>query len=98
MASIVLRDRSVLIRYFMVRQGGLAAAFLVSVTLTANVALAQNCSCDEREAARTWTLHNIAVMQAAAGDVTGAKTTVVADWRQPVSAERPFRGDGRVLL
>ena len=76
MATIVLRGRSVLTRCFQMRQCFFAAAVLASATLLANAAMAQPCLCDDREAARTWTLHRIAVIQAAAGDVTGAKTTV----------------------
>ena len=54
----------------------LAAALLLPALLSAGTVRAQDCVNDGRECARTWAMHRIAVIQAAAGDVQGAKRTV----------------------
>jgi hypothetical protein len=54
----------------------LAAALLLPALLSAGTVRAQDCINDGREWAKTWAMHRIAVIQAAAGDVQGAKRTV----------------------
>ena len=54
----------------------LAAALLLPAVLPAGTVRAQDCVNDGRECAKTWAMHRIAVIQAAAGDVQGAKRTV----------------------
>ena len=54
----------------------LAAALLLPAMLAAGTVQAQDYVLDGREWAKTWAMHQIAVIQAAAGDVQGAKRTV----------------------
>ena len=54
----------------------LAAALLLPAMLSAGTVRAQDYVDNGREWARTWAMHRIAVIQAAAGDVQGAKRTV----------------------
>lgn len=54
----------------------LAAALLLLDMLSAGTAQAQDYVNDGRQWAKTWAMHQIAVIQAAAGDVQGAKRTV----------------------
>ena len=54
----------------------LAASVLMMAVLAANAVLAQDFVRYDQQAARSWTLHRIAVIQAANGDVVAAKNTV----------------------
>jgi hypothetical protein len=53
----------------------LAVSISLTVVLLADAVMAQDFVRDDRQIARNWTLHKIAVLQAAAGDVAGAKNT-----------------------
>lgn len=53
-----------------------ASAILWPIVLLAGAAQAQDGTWEMREWAKTWAMHKIAVIQAAAGDVLGAKRTV----------------------
>jgi len=70
-------------RWFVLTQGFsfrrfiLAVSAFLALVLLADAVWAQDFVRDDRQVARTWTLHRIAVIQAAAGDVQGAKNTVV---------------------
>jgi hypothetical protein len=61
---------------------------LLSIVLLADAVLAQDFVRDDRQVARTWALHRIAVIQAANGDVEGAKNTV-ADINDPQYVSGP---------
>jgi len=61
---------------FGLRRFFLAVSALLAVVLLADAVLSQDFVRDDRQVARTWALHRIAVIQAAGGDVQGAKNTV----------------------
>ena len=52
------------------------AAVVAGLSYSADAVWAQDFVRDDRQVARTWTLHRIAVIQAAGGDVQGAKNTI----------------------
>ncbi len=54
----------------------LGAALFIVAMLSAVSLHAQDCTQQIREAAKTWGMNQIAVLQAAAGDVQGAKRTL----------------------
>lgn len=76
MPTISSHRRSVLAQCFGWRRSFLAAALLTPATLSTGAVQAQDCIYEMRETAKTWAMHRIAVIQAAAGDVLGAKRTV----------------------
>ncbi len=73
-----LRSRLFSVLTFGAGSRGLFLAFSVLTVgvLSAGAAAAQNFACVDQQVARNWTLHRIAVIQAARGDVVGAKNTV----------------------
>jgi hypothetical protein len=58
------------------RQFSLVVSVLTVAVLSSGVVWAQDFVQYDQQAARSWTLHRIAVIQARNGDVTGAKNTV----------------------
>lgn len=63
-------------RGFGFRRFSLVASVLMAGVLSTGVAWAQDFLRYDQQAARNWTLHRIAAIQAAQGDVVGAKNTV----------------------
>jgi hypothetical protein len=76
MLALLSRRSCVLIQGFGLRRFVLSVSALLAVVLSADAVLAQDFIRDDRQVARTWALHRIAVIQAAAGDVQGAKNTI----------------------
>jgi hypothetical protein len=76
MLTLLSRRWSVTTECFRLRRLLLAASLLLVVVLAADAVLAQDFVRDDRQVGRTWALHRIAVIQAAEGDVQGAKNTV----------------------
>jgi hypothetical protein len=74
--TIALHCRSVLRQRSGWRRLFLSGALLLSAMLAAGTVRAQDYIYEMREAAKTWAMHKIAVIQASAGDVEGAKQTV----------------------
>jgi hypothetical protein len=75
MFALLSRLSSVLTQGFGLRRFLLAVSVLTAGVLAADAVWAQDFVRDDRQVARTWTLHRIAVIQAASGDVMGAKNT-----------------------
>ena len=69
----------------------------MAVVLSADAVWAQDFVRYDQQAARSWTLHRIAVIQADRGDVVGAKNTV-AEITEPQWQPGAFGGDERMVL
>jgi hypothetical protein len=76
MSTISSLCRSVVVQRSGLLRRCLAAVILLPVMLSAGTVRAQDCTREMREAAQAWAMSKIAVIQAAAGDVQGAKRTV----------------------
>lgn len=91
MSNIFSHGCSTLVHAFGLRRLAFAVALLLPATLLADTVRAQDFLRIDRGVARSWTLHKIALIQAAAGDIVGAKNTV-AD----IDAPDFVRGEGDV--
>jgi len=76
MFTLLSRRWSLLTQGLGLGRFSLAASTLLTVVLLADAVWAQDFIRVDRQVARTWALHRIAVIEAAGGDVQGAKNTV----------------------
>jgi hypothetical protein len=76
MSTLLSRGCSISAHRAVVRGLAFVAAFFVPTLLSAETIWMQDFLHQDREMARTWTLHRIAAIQAVNGDIEGAKNTV----------------------